>query len=72
MFYNLVKSKLEMGAIKVRPPARGSDEKTRIEAKGITALAAKFLSRKEKEKLEALSRYIAMRRFKVSYYDTDY
>lgn len=70
MFYNFVKSKLEMGAINVRPPARGSNEKTRIEAKGITAIAAMFLSRKEKEQLETLAKYISMRRVRVSYYDT--
>ena len=72
MFYNFVKSKLEMGKVKIRPSVRGTDGKTKIEAKGITALAAVFLSRKEKEKLETLSKYIAMRKAGSSYYETDY
>ena len=69
MFYNFVKSKLEMGAVEVRPPARGTDEKVKIEAKGITALAAMFLSRKEKEELETLQKFIGMRRVRVSSID---
>jgi len=72
MFYEFVKSKLEMGTIKVRPPAKGTDDKTKIEAKGLTAVAAMFLSRKEKEQLETLSKYIAMRSVKVRYYDSGY
>ncbi len=72
MFYNYVKSKLEMGAIDIRPPARGTGEKAKIEAKGITALAAMFLSQKEKEKLATLAKYISMRRVRVSYYDSNY
>lgn len=72
MFYEFVKSKLETGRIKVRPPARGTDGKVSIEAKGITAIAVLFLSRKEKQQLAALSKYIAMRRCKVTYSDSDY
>jgi len=69
MFYEFVKSKLEMGIIEVSPPSMG-ENKINIEANGITAIAAMFLSRKEKEQLQTLSKYIAMRN--VSYYDTDY
>ena len=72
MFYNFVKSKLEMGAVDIRPPARGPGEKAKIKATGITAIAAMFLSLEEKEKLVTLSKYISMRRVRVSYYDTDY
>ncbi len=70
MFYNFVKSKLEIGEIEVHLPAKGSDEKTKIKARGITALAAMFLSRNEKEQLATLSKYISMRKVRVSYYNT--
>ena len=71
MFYNYVKSKLETGSIVVDPPFRGTDGKIDIKVKGITAIAAIFLSRNEKEQIESLSKYIAMRRNKDSYYDSD-
>lgn len=71
MFYDFVKLKLETGKIKVRPPARGTNGKVSIQARGITAIAVWLLSRKEKQQIATLSKYIAMRRCKVTYSDTD-
>lgn len=72
MFYNFMKSKLEMGTIKVRSSAKGKNGRINIEANGLAAIAALFLSRKEKEELGTLSKYIAMRRVEVSYFNADY
>jgi hypothetical protein len=67
MFYDFVKSKLEAGEIKVGSPAKGTGGKIRIEARGIAAIAVWFLSRKEKQQIAGLYKYIAMRRCKVRY-----
>lgn len=72
MFYDFVKAKLEAGEIKVRPSAKGTGGKMDIKARGITAIAVWFLSRKEKQEIAGLSKYIAMRRRKVRYGDPDF
>lgn len=72
MFYDYVKSKLEAGTVVVDPPVRGNGGNLKIKAKGIAAIAVMFLSRKEKEQIESLSKFIAMRRTRVSYYDSGY
>jgi hypothetical protein len=72
MFHDFVKSKLEAGEIKVRPAAVDGNGKIEIRASGITAIAVWFLSRKEKEQIAELARYIAMRRHRVSVREPDY
>jgi hypothetical protein len=72
MFYDFIKAKLEAGEIKVRPSARGTGGKVDIKARGITAIAVWFLSRKEKQQIMDLSKYVAMRRRKVRYGDPDF
>jgi hypothetical protein len=72
MFHDFVKSKLEAGEIKVRSSGRNENGRIDIEASGITAIAVWFLSRKEKEQIAELSKYVAMRRYQVRYNDPDY
>ncbi len=72
MFHDFVKSKLEAGKITVRPSDRDTSGKSDIKASGITALAVWFLSRKERQQIVNLSKYVAMRRSKVKWDDPDY
>lgn len=66
MFHDFVKSKLEAGKIAVRPSARNATGEIDIQASGITAIAVWFLSRKEKERIAEHSKYVAMRKYRVS------
>ena len=72
MFYDFVKAKLEAGEIRVPPSSRDTGRKVYIKARGITAIAVWFLSRKEKQQIIDLSKYVAMRRHKVRYGDPDF
>jgi hypothetical protein len=72
MFHDFVKSKLEAGEIKVRSSDRQGNGQIDIEASGIAAIAVWFLSRKEKEELAQLSKYVAMRSYRVSVDEPDY
>jgi CubicO group peptidase (beta-lactamase class C family) len=71
MFYDFVKSKLEAGKIKVKPSTRDTGVKIYSNTKGITSIAIFLLSRKEKQQIADLSKYIAMRRYEVRYSDED-
>lgn len=65
MFYEFVKTKVQTGKIKVAPDERETVDKLHVEAKGIAAIAAWFLSREEKQQIADLSKYIAMRQSEV-------
>lgn len=72
MFHDFVKSKLEAGEIKVRPSAGDARGSIDIKASGITAIAIWFLSRKERQQIAHLSKYVAMRRCGVNCDDQDF
>ncbi len=61
MFYRYLKSKWEAGKVKIGLPALGAGDKVYIEAKGLTGIAASFLSAKEKQQLKDLARKDALR-----------
>jgi hypothetical protein len=56
MFYEHIKRKWQAGEIRVGLPAKGHGDKISIEAKGLTALAAGFLSQAERTQLAELAK----------------
>nr|WP_290467296.1 hypothetical protein [Pseudomonas fluorescens] len=60
MFYETVKAAYEAGKVRVGLPALGGGDRVTIEAEGLIACKAAFLSAAEREKLAELSKTDAM------------
>lgn len=60
MFYETVKAAYQAGKVRVGLPAVGGGDRVTIEADGILACKAAFLSEAERQKLAELSKAHAM------------
>ncbi len=60
MFYETVKAAYQAGKVRVGLPAVGAGDRVTIEAEGLIACKAAFLSAVEREKLAELSKTDAM------------